>query len=159
MNDDQYDNPTADPKRKHNDTDDVDGTGAITTARVAADDHASTRHSGVGGDRVNPWAWPEQDDVPLGWAGSGYTSAAAVAEWTSIGIDSPLVAAQWINAGFTPEQASGWVEISDMSPSEAMEAVNNGVAPIDIERVRRADPDWTRPEDPSVADPDMGVWM
>jgi len=97
--------------------------------------------------------------VPPDWRDAGYTSVDAVAEWTSIGIESAMLAQEWVDAGFTPESASMWCEIEAMTPSEAAQAVNNGVAPIDVERIRRADPAWARPVDPEVAAPDMGIWL
>jgi hypothetical protein len=93
------------------------------------------------------------------WRAAGYHDPSVVAEWTSIGVDDPAVAQEWADAGFTAETAALWVEVEDMTPSAAMAAINSGTAPVDIERVRRAEPDWTRPVEPPVAEPDMGVWL
>lgn len=116
-------------------------------------------HEHLGVDVADVSQTHPPNSVPAEWAAAGYTSPDAVAEWTSIGIDTPVLAQEWVDAGFTPESASAWAEIEDMTPSEAMAAVNAGVAPVDIERIRRADPDWTRPICDQVADPDMGICL
>jgi hypothetical protein len=89
------------------------------------------------------------------WAAAGYTTADSVSAWTAIGIDTPDVAQQWVRAGFTPESASLWVEVPDMTPSEAATCANGGLTPVDVERIRRADPWWTRPE-PAPYAPEHG---
>lgn len=116
-------------------------------------------HEHLGNDVVDVGRVHDPELVPAAWAQAGYATAASVAEWIEIGIGTPVLAQEWIGAGFTPESASAWCEIEGMSPSRAMSAVNNGVAPIDIERVRRADPDWQRSVSDEVAAPDMGPWL
>ena len=92
------------------------------------------------------------------WLTAGYRSPAAITEWTAIGITTPQRAQQWIEAGFTPESAALWVEVQDMSPSEAATCANGGLSPVDVERVRRADPGWRRPEPQADAvEPGWGI--
>jgi hypothetical protein len=108
---------------------------------------------------VRPWRDSGfTDQQTAAWLAAGYASPAAAMEWTAIGIDAPTVAQKWIDAGFTPDSASLWVEVEDMEPSEAATCANNGMTPVDVERVRRADPGWTRPEpEPGVADAGWGI--
>jgi hypothetical protein len=99
------------------------------------------------------------DDPPRSaadrWAAAGYTSAAAVADWTAIGIDTPEIARQWGQAGFTAESAARWVQVPDMTPAEAATCANGGLTPTDVQRIRRADPGWARPE-PEAPAPELG---
>lgn len=127
---------------------------------VAEAERWAHAHLGVDVTDVSTVHLPELDHaVPRDWLDAGWTSLGAVAQWTCIGIESPMLAQEWIDAGFTPESAGMWVEIEGMRPSQAMEAVNTGVAPIDVERIQRADPDWERPAEPEIAKPGMGIWL
>lgn len=114
---------------------------ALARMGIGADITASDRHA-AGRDLTQ-------------WAAAGYATPSAVAEWTSIGIDTPAIAEQWVAAGFTAESASLWVEVPDMTPSEAASCAAVGMTPVDVERIRRADPGWSRPE-PSPEQPDPG---
>ncbi len=92
------------------------------------------------------------------WADAGYTSATAVADWTSIGIDTPEIARQWSEAGFTAESAARWVDVPDMTPTEAATCANGGMTPTDVQRIRHADPGWARPEpEPPAPEPGYGI--
>jgi hypothetical protein len=92
------------------------------------------------------------------WADAGYTTPAAVADWTTIGIDTPEIARQWGEAGFTAESAARWVQVPDMTPTEAATCAHGGMTPTDVQRIRRADPVWVRPEPGSPApEPGYGI--
>ncbi len=92
------------------------------------------------------------------WADAGYTSATAVADWTAIGIDTPEIARQWGEAGFTAESAARWVEVPDMTPTEAAACAAGGMTPTDVRRIRRADPGWALPEpEPLAPEPGYGI--
>lgn len=94
------------------------------------------------------------------WADTGFTSTASVAEWTAIGIDTPAVAQQWIDAGFTAESAAWWVKVPDMTPIEAATCANGGMTPLDVQRIRRADPGWARPApEPDPPAPGDGICL
>lgn len=92
------------------------------------------------------------------WTDAGYTSASAVADWTSIGVDTPEIARQWGEAGFTAESAARWVDVPDMTPAEAATCAAGGMTPTDVQRIRRADPGWTHPEpEPPTPQPSYGI--